>query len=142
MNLQNRNNLILSLIAETQFDAYVQGYMAKAGAAAGASDNLLVEAEGAAMLQGPCRSGSRSAACLWTAPAERPAPNRPRPTVADEVATGHRGQCQLDPRDPAGHEQGYLEYRDCNRSPGRVRPTLPGHREGDRAADALRRQLA
>ncbi|MBP2698179.1 hypothetical protein [Pseudomonas aeruginosa] len=42
MNLQNRNNLILSLIAETQFDAYVQGYMAKAGAAAGASDNLLV----------------------------------------------------------------------------------------------------
>ncbi|VFS86758.1 Uncharacterised protein [Pseudomonas aeruginosa] len=25
MNLQNRNNLILSLIAETQFDAYVPG---------------------------------------------------------------------------------------------------------------------
>ncbi|WP_275542909.1 hypothetical protein [Pseudomonas aeruginosa] len=35
MNLQNRNNLILSLIARPQFDAYVQGYMAKAGAAAG-----------------------------------------------------------------------------------------------------------
>ncbi|MDF5977327.1 hypothetical protein P4114_00730 [Pseudomonas aeruginosa] len=142
MNLQNRNNLILSLIAETQFDAYVQGYMAKAGAAAGASDNLLVEAEGAAMLQGlvaPVRAQQR--AC-GQPPAERPAPNRPRPTVADEVATGHRGQCQLDPRDPAGHEQGYLEYRDCHRSPGRVRPTLPGHREGHRAADALRRQLA
>lgn len=141
MNLQNRNNLILSLIAETQFDAYVQGYMAKAGAAAGASDNLLVEAEGAAMLQGlvaPVRAQQR--ACGQ--PAERPAPNRPRPTVADEVATGHRGQCQLDPHDPAGHEQGYLEYRDCHRSPGRVRPTLPGHREGHRAADALRRQLA
>ncbi|WP_241506899.1 hypothetical protein [Pseudomonas aeruginosa] len=63
MNLQNRNNLILSLIAETQFDAYVQGYMAKAGAAAGASDNLLVEAEGAAMLQGlvaPVRAQQRA----------------------------------------------------------------------------------
>lgn len=63
MNLQNRNNLILSLIAETQFDAYMQGYMAKAGAAAGASDNLLVEAEGAAMLQGlvaPVRAQQRA----------------------------------------------------------------------------------
>ena len=63
MNLQKRNNLILSLIAETQFDAYVQGYMAKAGAAAGASDNLLVEAEGAAMLQGlvaPVRAQQRA----------------------------------------------------------------------------------
>lgn len=63
MNLQNRNNLLLSLIAETQFDAYVQGYMAKAGAAAGASDNLLVEAEGAAMLQGlvaPVRAQQRA----------------------------------------------------------------------------------
>ncbi|MBG7087094.1 hypothetical protein I5J20_20040 [Pseudomonas aeruginosa] len=63
MNLQNRNNLILSLIAETQFDAYVQGYMAKAGAAAGASDNLLVEAEGAAILQGlvaPVRAQQRA----------------------------------------------------------------------------------
>ncbi|MGA4817139.1 hypothetical protein ACPA9J_29980 [Pseudomonas aeruginosa] len=38
-----------------------------------------------------------------------------------------RANCQLDPRDPAGHEQGYSEYRDCHRSPGRVRPTLPGH---------------
>ncbi len=48
---------------ETQFDAYVQGYMAKAGAAAGASDNLLVEAEGAAMLQGlvaPVRAQQRA----------------------------------------------------------------------------------
>lgn len=63
MNLQNRNNLLLSLIAETQFDAYVQGYMAKAGAAAGASENLQIEAEGAAMLQGlvaPVRAQQRA----------------------------------------------------------------------------------
>ncbi|HFT1765970.1 TPA: hypothetical protein R7370_004954 [Pseudomonas aeruginosa] len=63
MNLQNRNNLLLSLIAETQFDAYVQGYMAKAGAAAGASENLQIEAEGAAMLQGlvaPIRDQQRA----------------------------------------------------------------------------------
>lgn len=74
MNLQNRNNLILSLIAETQFDAYVQGYMAKAGAAAGASDNLLVEAEGAAMLQGlvaPVRAQQRACGQPWRTPCSK-----------------------------------------------------------------------
>ena len=64
--------------------------MAKAGAAAGASDNLLVEAEGAAMLQGLVARFALSSVPV-DSPAERPAPNRPRPTVADEVATGHRG---------------------------------------------------
>ncbi|MDF5811766.1 hypothetical protein P4118_10685 [Pseudomonas aeruginosa] len=141
MNLQNRNNLILSLIAETQFDAYVQGYMAKAGAAAGASDNLLVEAEGAAMLQGlvaPVRAQQRACGqSLQNALLQ----------IAHDLLLQTKSQLAIAAnassiRDPAGHEQGYLEYRDCHRSPGRVRPTLPGHREGHRAADALRRQLA
>lgn len=93
MNLQNRNNLILSLIAETQFDAYVQGYMAKAGAAAGASDNLLVEAEGAAMLQGlvarfalssvpvdsPCRTPCSKSPTTYCCRRSRNWPSRPMP---------------------------------------------------------------
>ncbi|EMQ6162842.1 hypothetical protein R9D69_005486 [Pseudomonas aeruginosa] len=52
MNFNNRNNQILSMIAETQFDAYVLGYIAKARTISIADDSLRIEAEGSAMLTG------------------------------------------------------------------------------------------
>lgn len=52
MNFNNRNNQILSMIAETQFDAYVLGYIAKARTISIADDSLRIEAEGSAMLAG------------------------------------------------------------------------------------------
>ncbi len=40
MNFNNRNNQILSMIAETQFDAYVLGYIAKARTISIADDSF------------------------------------------------------------------------------------------------------
>ncbi|HHL3045753.1 hypothetical protein [Pseudomonas aeruginosa] len=76
MNYNNRNNQIQAMIAETQFDAYVLGYIAKARANSVTDESLRIEAEGSAMLAGLVSDSCR----------KRRNPNPPFPYLLLQIA--------------------------------------------------------